>query len=309
MPLRPKSEWLSQAGGHFVTCSFGQTHYQLLGEPSSKPLVVCVHGITADGSQFASLVKVLNAAGYQCLLVDLYGRGFSDGIDSHYRYDVAIFTTQLSELLLHVHPATNGKSTSAIHLIGTSMGGAVSVRFTELHPQLVKSLTLACPAGLPWDTPGIAKLVKVPLLGEMMLSMVGKSATAKNTAKAYADHTREGAKQHWERTLERSEQLGKYHPGFGPGFLNTVRNFELNGLEATYAAVGKTDIPVLLLWGDKDIVVPFETNVLAQKLLPQAKFVALQDCGHVDFFCVPELQEVFHKAVVDHMTGVDGKGE
>jgi len=239
------------------------------------------------------------------LLVDLYGRGYSDGVSDKHPYDVGLFTTQLAELLLHVSARTNGRSTSAIHIIGTSMGGATSVRFAQLHPTLVKSLTVACPAGLPWQMPGIAKIVKWPGVGEMLMSMASKSATAKNTAKAYCDHTVEGAKQHWEATVERTERLGKLHPGFGPAFLSTVRNFEMHALEDSYAAVGKSSLPILLLWGKEDVVVPFATHQLALKYFPNAEFVPLDHCGHVDFFCVPAIQQLFHTAVAAHLSKVN----
>jgi pimeloyl-ACP methyl ester carboxylesterase len=251
------------------------------------------------------LCQELTAAGHQCLLIDLYGRGYSDGVDDKHPYVVGLFTTQIAEVLLHLNALTNGRSTSAIHLIGTSMGGAVSVRFAQLHPTLVKSLTVACPAGLPWQMPGIAKVVKWPGIGEMLMSMASKSATAKNTAKAYHDHTVEGAKQHWEATVERTERLGKLHPGFGPGFLSTVRNFEMHALEESYAEVGNSGLPILLLWGQEDVVVPFATHQLALKYFPNATFVPLEHCGHVDFFCVPAIQEQFHKAVVAHLSKAD----
>ena len=48
-PMRPSEEMCAHAPGSFFHCSFGRVHYRLLGKPTGKPLVVCLHGISAEG--------------------------------------------------------------------------------------------------------------------------------------------------------------------------------------------------------------------------------------------------------------------
>lgn len=213
-PVRPREELLSKAPGAFAKLSFGSVHYRLLGAvETDSPLVVLLHGISGEGAVFLPLAECLLRAGYRVLLPDLYGRGFSDAANATQANNVALFTTMVAELLLHLSPVTEGASTRGIYLLGTSMGGAIAARFAELHPGLVRRLVLVCPAGLI-KMPFISKLVKVPGLGELALSMTGRSSIAKNTAKAYADATISGAAEHCAHQVERALELSSLHPGW-----------------------------------------------------------------------------------------------
>lgn len=176
------------------------------------PLALLLHGISGEGAVFLPLTAQLQAAGYQVLLPDFYGRGYSDAAAGGAANNVSLFTTMLAEVLLKLAPATGGATTHDIVLLGTSMGGAIAARFAELHPQLVKRLILCCPAGLV-KMPMVAKLVKLPGLGEMALSMLSKKNVEKSSAKAYADITVPGADKHWAAQVERSMEMGTLHPG------------------------------------------------------------------------------------------------
>ncbi|KAL6071916.1 Pimeloyl-ACP methyl ester carboxylesterase [Balamuthia mandrillaris] len=320
--LRPSEEMCSRAPGSFFQCSYGRVHYRLLGSAErALPLVVCLHGISAEGAAYLPLVQDhLLPLGFQCLLPDFYGRGWSDSADKHVHNDVHLFTSQLAELLLGVAPLTAHQSVTSIYLIGSSMGGAIATRFTHLHPELVKKLVLVCPAGLPMPSNALHTMViKVPGMGEALLSMASKKSIAEAASRSYFDVAgREGAKQHLERTLKRGEELAKHHPMSIKSLINTVRNFNFGGLTESFRAVGENErVKVLLVWGDKDVVVPFENHAKCLEVMKrEVTFVKLEDAGHVDMFAVPHIQEIFHRAVVEHFQkdeeaqeDKDGKGK
>lgn len=279
-------------------------HYQLFGDPSDKPLVVCLHGISAEGAAYNDLARELVSAGFQCLLPDFYGRGYSDTPAKHVNHDVHLFTSQVAELLLAVGPQTDFQSARGIYLIGSSMGGAIATKFSDMYPHLVKKLVLVCPAGLPNDMPFLASVVKVPGIGEALLSMASKKTIRDGASKSYADPKREGARQHLERTLMRGEQLARHHPSHSKALLNTIRNFKFGGLTNSFEEIGKrSHLPILLVWGDKDAVVPFNNHEKILKLIPHASFLKLSDGGHVDMFATPHHKEMFHEAVTAHFEG------
>ncbi|EGD77593.1 hypothetical protein PTSG_08690 [Salpingoeca rosetta] len=304
MSQQPSEEMCAKAPGTFFECSYGRSHYRLLGKPQGKPLVVCLHGISAEGAAYLKLAEELVPLGYQCLLPDLYGRGFTDAPAKHVYNDVHLFTSQVAELLLAVAEETDYQSAKGIYLIGSSMGGAIAAKFAHMHPRLVKKLVLVCPAGLPNDMPFLASLVKVPGLGEALLSMASKKTIADGAARSYADPTREGAKEHLENTLKRGAELAKHHPAHGKALINTVRNFKFGGLTASFEELGRRqELPILLVWGNKDIVVPFHNHETILKLIPHAQFIELDNGGHVDMFAVPHLRQMFHEGVVAHFAG------
>lgn len=193
----------------------------------------------------------------------------------------------------------------------------MATRFAELHPALVKKLVLVCPAGVHSDLPMLAKLVRVPGLGEMLLSLASKKDIRKNAEKAYADPNHPGCRAHVDRTLARGDVLQQQHPGmkdwirineiigdsslrrrpvflfpnrFSTGhvssLLNTVRNFNFGALANAFAALSKRADSVWVLWGEQDVVVPYANSQQVRKLvqLDDSHFVSVPSCGHADWF-------------------------
>ena len=44
--------------------------------------------------------------------------------------------------------------------------------------------------------------------------------------------------------------------------------------------LGELTLPVLMLWGDRDQVIPYENGLAAMRLLRDGTLVALSRCGH-----------------------------
>ncbi|MDX1614418.1 MAG: alpha/beta fold hydrolase [Candidatus Promineifilaceae bacterium] len=99
------------------------------------------------------------------LRVDLYGRGYTDRPDVDYDQD--LFDRQLLHLLAAL------RIEQPVDPIGLSLGGAISIVFTDRHPGRVRKLCLIDPAGLPWQQPLAATITKAPILGELIMGLFG----------------------------------------------------------------------------------------------------------------------------------------
>ena len=82
-------------------------------------------------------------------------------------------------------------------------------------------------------------------------------------------------------------QLG--YEGFQAAQLSTLRHMPLQALAESYRAVGATGIPVLLVWGRADPVIPFETNEQVRAALPQAELLAVDDAAHTPNYERPDV--------------------
>ena len=83
-----------------------------------------------------------------------------------------------------------------------------------------------------------------------------------------------------------------------------MRNFDLSGMAPTFEALGqRKDLPVLLAWGEADEVVPY--NLYAEVLghVPQARFLSLPKCGHMDQYAVPSLKALLHSNILAFLAG------
>jgi pimeloyl-ACP methyl ester carboxylesterase len=100
--------------------------------PGRGPAIVCIHGLTANHTCWASMADVL-ASDYRLIAYDLRGRGESEKPDKG--YSLEIHGEDLGRLLDHF------KLGKAI-LMGHSLGAHIALRFAVKHPARVAKLVL-----------------------------------------------------------------------------------------------------------------------------------------------------------------------
>lgn len=100
--------------------------------PVKGPTIVCVHGLTANHTCWASVADLLSPA-YRVIAYDLRGRGESDKPDKG--YSLALHNDDLEGLLDHF----NLKKPV---LVGHSLGAHIALRFAATHPERVSKLVL-----------------------------------------------------------------------------------------------------------------------------------------------------------------------
>lgn len=188
--------------------------------------------------------------------------------------------------------------------------------------------------------PFIGKLAKLPGVGEAVVALAAKSGSLADAAKhAYADLTNEANAQHMKRMNEYVQHqllinpvrrvyahhdvlyherdtalgpadklfLGLLLQGYSKAMLSTVRNFPLATLEPLFSRLGaESKMPVRLLWGDKDVVVPYANHVRMLQLVPHAEFLGIQGCGHTDTFA--KFKAIFREVLLSFF-GVQPSGE
>ena len=68
--------------------------------------------------------------------------------------------------------------------------------------------------------------------------------------------------------------------GFTEALLSTVRNFNLFDTEYMYSNLGKKNVPVLVIWGTKDGVVPYKSSKKLLEIMPNINLVTIQEGTH-----------------------------
>jgi pimeloyl-ACP methyl ester carboxylesterase len=116
----------------YVGASGLKLHYLDFGDPSKSPLV-CIHGLTGNAHNFDGLAPHLTNR-YHVISVDVRGRGDSEwGPPGEYAPPAYV-----GDLLLMLEALELDRVT----LIGTSMGGIVSMIFASSYPHRVERLVL-----------------------------------------------------------------------------------------------------------------------------------------------------------------------
>lgn len=251
-----------RAPGDMITFNGTQLHLRDDG-PRAAPAIVLLHGIGSSLHTFDGWADGL-AGRYRVIRFDLPGAGLS-GPDPEGNYSdeqsVALLRAVLDQL--GVERAT---------LAGNSIGGRLAWRFAAAHPDRVEGLILISPDG--YASPGFdyGKPPKVPAVLEAMRFALPKWALRPNIAAAYANPAAlNGA------VLERYHAL-LLAPGNRAAMLARMRQTVLVEPGPLLRKIG---VPVLLLWGEKDAMIPIANaqDYLAE--LPDARLVTLPGLGHV----------------------------
>lgn len=261
-------------GGSFVQLQDGTTHYEL-SNITRDQTVVLVHGFSTPYFIYDPTFHFLTQHGFRVLRYDLFGRGFSDRPRT--RYNIDLFVRQLADLLDAL------RLTRPVNLVGLSMGGPVTAAFTTRFAQRVRSLTWIDPAGVRSmaETP-MLKFIKLPVLPELIVGLAG--------SEAFIDHsTRDFFEPKMVEHFRSVYRVQLKYKGFMRAILSSVRNGMLESFLDVYQRVGRTNIPVLLFWGQNDPTVPVEHSNDLCAAIPSLQFHLIENCGHIPHYERPEV--------------------
>lgn len=108
------------------------TFYESSGS-SADSVVVLIHGHSVDLRMWERQVRALAAARHRVLRYDVRGHGQSSAPDAGYTWEN--YSADLAALLDHL-------AIESVHVVGSSMGGAIALQFALDHAQRARSLTL-----------------------------------------------------------------------------------------------------------------------------------------------------------------------
>lgn len=254
----------SSVTGSFIKLSNGTVHYEL-GGPEDGKQVVLVCGLVTPLFGWDKTFKALADDGYRVLRFDLYGRGFSDRPDMKYTPDV--FVHQLHELMLAL------KLKKKITLVGWSMGGAISMFYSSKYPEKISKLVLVASAGFPPKLPLAFKLLTVPVFGKWLMSKFGEKSIFKGLRGHFSDP--DAYPDYYKNST-----IQMQYKGFKRTLLSTMINFPFNQLSPLVAKIGKLPIPVLLIWGKKDDITPYDSVTQFKEAIPHAQLLDFKEAKH-----------------------------
>lgn len=219
-------------------------HDIFAAEAGSGPLVLLVHGIYAGSSSYEyRLLFPLLARRYRVVAFDLLGNGLSDR--PNVAYSAELFVEQIFAAVAHFGP-------TAAALVGSSLGGAFTLRAAARLGSSVGAVAAICPTGLEGalDRPpgaagkAITRLFRSPLLGEALFNLLASYPLLdwflKNQAYADPDSvTPEILDAYWAATHQPGARYVPAH------FVGGALNCDLSGDLPQIAA------PVLIAWGER----------------------------------------------------------
>ena len=248
----------------------------------SGPAILLIHGI-GDNSTTWSTVQSTLAQRFTVIAPDLLGHGKSDKPRAD--YSVAAYANGMRDLLsvLDIERVT---------VVGHSLGGGVAMQFAYQFPQLVDRLILVGPGGVTKDVNFALRIASLPMGSEALallrLPMVlpalqafgrvagaamGSTALGRDLAemlRILADLPEPTASSAFARTLRAVVDW---------------RGQVVTMLDRCYLT---ESVPVQLIWGSHDLVIPVGHAQLAHAAMPGSQLEIFQGSGHFPFHDDPD---------------------
>jgi pimeloyl-ACP methyl ester carboxylesterase len=181
------------------------------------------------------------------------------------RLESRIGNSSVGTKLVHVR--------SGCAIVGASMGGAIATAFAAAYPTRVSKLVLLAPAGLLPDVPSAVRAVRRVMVRPWRQRLLERlcGCCFRSFIRSQFDATR------WSEHIAEDA----VEPDFLHAYVSTLKHFPFTTMQLEYSEVGRNPaLPVLLFFGDKDVVVPFECHKHIIELIPHAVFRVLTGRGH-----------------------------
>lgn len=232
-----------QVSGHRI-------HYLAGGE---GPPLVMVHGVASRAADAALLYPGLMRH-RRVYALDLLGYG-----DSEKPRDATYSVAMQAEVVRGFMDALGLREAD---MLGVSLGGWIALKVAAEHPRRVKKLVLVSSAGLAFPTTLRETTFSPGDLDELRASLALQTDQARRIPTfVLRDFLRRSKQKAW--IVRRSMRAA------------------LRADDLLDQKLQRATMPVLLVWGTRDRIVPFTVASSMQREMPHARLVALDGCGHL----------------------------
>jgi pimeloyl-ACP methyl ester carboxylesterase len=251
-------------GGDYVAAAGIRLRVKDSG-PRGAPAVIMLHGFGASLDTWDAWAAVLGQK-YRVVRFDLPGFGLT-GPDPAKNY-----TDQRTVVVLAALMDRLGIARAS--LIGNSLGGKIAWNFAVAHPDRVEKLVLVSPDG--FASPGFeyGKKAELPFVLKLLPYTMPRPMLRMNLAVAYADKSKLT-----DAVLDRYDDMMRA-PGDRAAMLDRMAQVML---EPPGPLLRRIEAPTLIVWGERDGMIPFSNAADYMRDIPHATLVALPGVGHVPF--------------------------
>jgi len=246
---------MALAGAHSanVTVQGHRMHYYVAG-PADGPPVVLVHGLGGQAEDWRNLAPFLRGAGYRVYTPDLFGFGRSE--------KPADFSYSVPDQAAAVFAFMDAMDLHQVDLGGWSMGGWIVQTMAAGHPERIHKLVIFDSAGLSqkpiWNTALFSPTSAVELDQLDVLLMPNPPQVPAFIAH---DILRISHSHAW--------------------VMHRALDSMLSGHDTTDALLPQFRMPVLIVWGELDHIMPLTQGQMMHQLVPQSQLEVVPGCGHL----------------------------
>jgi pimeloyl-ACP methyl ester carboxylesterase len=260
----------------------------------SGPVVVLVHGITSTSATWANVLPYL-AERFTVVAPDLLGHG--DSAKPRGDYSLGAYASGIRDLMIAL-------GYERATFVGHSLGGGVAMQLAYQFPEHCERLVLVSSGGLGREITLLLRAASLPGSELVLPLLVNQQLLGAGRAVGRA-LGRLGLRVHTD-----VEEVLRGHASLSDAearsaFLHTLRTIvdprgqRIDASDRLYLAQA---IPFLLIWGERDPIIPVAHAYAAQRLVPRSRLEVFPAAGHF-----PHLDDPlrFVRVLVDFIDGTE----
>jgi pimeloyl-ACP methyl ester carboxylesterase len=254
-----------------------EVSYKLAGD---GPPIVLIHGITSSLRTWDGVFDEL-AERHTVLAPDMLGHGRSGKPRGD--YSLGAYASGVRDLM-----ALLGISSATI--VGHSLGGGIAMQFAYQFPTRLDRLVLVDSGGLGRAVSPALRAAALPG-AELVVPLLfnsGTRAAGRAVSGVLGRVGRRGSPEQQE-VLTGLDSLSS--PDAREAFLHTVRSViaptgqRVDARDRLYLS---SAVPSMLVWGERDRIIPLSHGVRAHELMPESRLEVFEGAGHFPFRDDPE---------------------
>ncbi len=241
-------------------------------QAGSGPVLLLIHGMAGNLGNWRPVIEPL-ARRYTVVAPDLPGHG--DSAPGGGDYSLGSLATALRDLLVVLG---HDRAT----LVGHSLGGGIAMQFAYQFPEATERLVLVSSGGLGPEVSPILRAAALPGADLFIAATAGVGSTVGTTV----------GRGLAAIGLRPSADIAEVARGYASlvdhdrrtAFLSTLRG--VVGTRGQRVQAGDRlylakDVPVLIVWGERDPIIPVEHGRSAHALIPGSVLEVFDGVGHL----------------------------
>jgi pimeloyl-ACP methyl ester carboxylesterase len=241
-------------------------------EAGEGPVLLLIHGIAGNCENWGEVVEPL-ARHHTAIAPDLPGHGASEAGAGD--YSIGALASGLRDLLLAL-----GHERATV--VGHSLGGGVAMQLAYQYPEMIERLVLVSSGGLGPEVSPVLRAAALP--GADLFIAVTAGAGQRVGAALGRGLGAIGLRPNADVAEVARGYASLEDPARRAAFLDTLRAVvgtrgqRVDASDRLYLAEA---VPVLIVWGARDSIIPVRHGEDAARAIPGARLEVFDDIGHL----------------------------
>lgn len=254
----------TNTSSHFMPLMGMQVHYRDEGVATDSVPLILLHGMSSSLNTWDSVVLFLKDK-KRLISIDLPAFGLT-GPNPENKYSFAYYNQFLDSFLNRLHVT---KCMTA----GNSLGGAIAWEYAVAHKNVSKLILIDAAGYSIKNAKGSLgfKIASTPVINNLLLYITPKVLVRKSLEGIYFDKSR-----------VTDAQVERFHDvAISEGNRKAALSIFKKGFEKDSEKIDSINTPTLIIWGDKDQVIPVGNAFLFQINIKGSRLEILKNVGHV----------------------------